>query len=212
LLERGKMQEFADRFVAEAERFYPARKEAQNYTSLVGARALDRLRDGIEECKSRGARILSADARLAEKGNSLAPTVVLDAPGDCRLMQDEIFGPVLPLVAYDDLNQALDFVNDRPRPLALYGFSHDKEVQDKIVRETVSGNVTINGTLVHIAQNDLPFGGVGPSGIGAYHGREGFVRFSHAKGIAKVRLFDPTRLLTPPYGAVAKILAKFMTR
>lgn len=210
LVPRGELDALAKALLAQIGALYPRDGGAKDYSTLVGARALERLDKGLDECRSRGARILSADLATTPRG--LPPTLILDPPADCLLMEEEIFGPVLPLIPYDDFDTALHFVRQRPRPLALYLFTHDRALERKTLDMTISGNVTINGTLLHIAQNDLPFGGIGPSGVGAYHGFDGFKRFSHARGVAKVRLFNPARLAMPPYGRIAALLARFMTR
>ena len=212
LVDRGRLDMLAEKIASQAAAFYPPRTAPEHFTSIVGERSRDRLLAGIEECRARGARIVAVDAVRPGGGNAVAPTLVIDPPHDCRLMEEEIFGPVLPILPYDHYDEALAFVRSRPRPLALYVFTRDRATEEKTLRRTISGNVTVNGTLLHIAQNDLPFGGVGPSGVGAYHGHDGFKRFSHARGIAKVRLFNPARLAMPPYGRVAALLARFMTR
>jgi coniferyl-aldehyde dehydrogenase len=212
LVERSRMEALATALMEEVEVFYPARSASSQYTSIVGERSYGRLTQAIEEARGRGARIISAGTVLAGSGPTIAPTLVLDPPADCHLMEEEIFGPILPIVPYDRLEDALTFIRARPRPLALYVFTHDGDIEKQVLAGTISGNVTVNGTLLHIAQNDLPFGGVGPSGMGAYHGYEGFKRFSHARGIAKVRLFNPARFAMPPYGRIADWLARFMAR
>ncbi|MCF1465841.1 coniferyl aldehyde dehydrogenase [Agrobacterium vitis] len=222
LVEKAKLGDLASALISQAEAFYPRQVGTQHagpqhagqeqYSSLVSARAHERLLTGIEECRARGAKLITADIAMPSQGRVIAPTLVIDPPADCLLMEDEIFGPILPLIPYEDFDSALKFVRERPRPLALYIFTGNRATEKKALLNTISGNVTINGTLLHIAQNDLPFGGIGPSGMGAYHGHEGFKRFSHARGIAKVRLFNPARLAMPPYGRMAQFLARFMTR
>lgn len=115
-------------------------------------------------------------------------------------MQDEIFGPLLPVVPYDSLAEALAYVNQRPRPLALYYFGHDRAEQRRVLEQTHSGGVCLNDTLLHVAQDDLPFGGVGPSGMGNYHGHEGFKTFSHARAVFAKSRVNAARLIYPPYG------------
>ncbi|MUZ75579.1 aldehyde dehydrogenase family protein [Agrobacterium vitis] len=217
LVEKSKLEALASALISQAEAFYPRQAGLQHagqeqYSSLVGARAHERLVKGIEECRTRGAKLITADIAMPSQGRVIALTLVIDPPADCLLMEEEIFGPILPLIPYEDFDSALKFVRERPRPLALYIFTGNRASEKKALLNTISGNVTINGTLLHIAQNDLPFGGIGPSGMGAYHGHEGFRRFSHARGIAKVRLFNPARLAMPPYGRMAKWLARFMMR
>lgn len=212
LVQRDKLDMLVEALQQDAQRFYPKATATEQYTGLVGKRSYARLAKGLEECRERSVRIVTADITLPKSGTSIAPTIVVDPPLDCMLMEEEIFGPILPILPYDRIEDAIALVRSRPRPLALYIFTHDGSVERKLLEQTISGNVTINGTLLHITQNDLPFGGVGASGIGAYHGREGFLRFSHQRGIAKVRLFNPTRLAEPPYGRLASFLALFMGR
>ncbi len=127
-------------------------------------------------------------------------------------MREEIFGPILPVIGYRDLDEAVSIIADRERPLALYCYSNDREFRQGILRQVTSGGVTINGTLLHIAQDALPFGGIGPSGMGAYHGREGFLRLSHARGIYQVGPVNFFERLGPPWGRLARVAAKFLAR
>jgi coniferyl-aldehyde dehydrogenase len=142
----------------------------------------------------------------------MMPTVILDATLEMRLMQEEIFGPILPIVTYKVIDDAVAFVNARARPLALYVFSDDRKCVEKIVTHTTSGNVTVNDTLMHYAIDDLPFGGVGQSGIGAYHGEEGFKTFSHAKGIFEQARRNFAGLIRPPFGRVTDLVLRYLLR
>jgi coniferyl-aldehyde dehydrogenase len=137
---------------------------------------------------------------------------VLDPPPDCLLMREEIFGPVLPIVGYDRLEDALAFINERGRPLALYCFTHNKVTRERILGGATSGGVMLNGTLLHAAQDDLPFGGIGPSGMGSYHGRDGFLRFSHPRPVYAVGAINGLELLGPPWGALARLATRFLLR
>ena len=212
LVPREKMGQLAEALVKRIEAFYPKGSKAADFSSLIAERFQTRLANALEEVRQRGAKIVTCDIDLSGAGSRFAPTLVLDPADDCLLMQEEIFGPVLPIVPYDTVEDALAIIARKPRPLALYVFTHDRKTEKRLLRNTISGNVTINGTLLHIAQTDLPFGGVGPSGQGAYHGFEGFARFSHARGIAKVRLFNPSVLASPPFGKMATWLARLMMR
>lgn len=212
LVPREMMPQLVAALVEHIESFYPNATPAGHFASLIAERFRARLGAGIDEVRARGAKVVTCDIDLSGAGSRFAPTLVIDPPADCLLMQEEIFGPVLPIVSYGSLDDAIAFIGRKARPLALYIFTHDRKTEKRLLRHTISGNVTINGTLLHIAQTDLPFGGVGPSGQGAYHGFDGFVRFSHARGIAKIRLFNPSVLASPPFGAMAKWLARFMTR
>ncbi|MGG7516479.1 aldehyde dehydrogenase family protein [Allorhizobium undicola] len=211
LVPRPLLQPLADAILREITRFYPENRQGVDYTSLVG-NGLERLEAAIAEASAAGAQILTCETPLPGPGKRLAPTLVLDPDRRSSIMQEEIFGPVLPLVPYETLEEALRFIRSGPRPLALYLFSGDKAEQAEVLTETHSGNVTLNGTLMHIAQSDLPFGGVGPSGVGAYHGRDGFRRFSHAKGVSEVRGLNPARLISPPFGRLARLIARFQMR
>lgn len=212
LVPRDKVDELAKKLVERVKSFYPEATAASDYSSIVAERFAQRLRDAIEEARTRGARIVRCGLDVSGVGSRLDPTLVIDPPADCLVMEEEIFGPVLPIVPYNTIEEAIAIINAKPRPLALYVFTRDGETERGVLGKTISGNVTINGTLLHIAQTDLPFGGVGPSGQGAYHGFDGFVRFSHVRGIAKVRLFNPSIFAMPPYGRIADLLARFMTR
>jgi len=125
--------------------------------------------------------------------------VLIDPPADLALMRDEIFGPILPLKTYRTIDEAIAYVNQRPRALALYLFARDRRVIDRVLTHTVAGGVCINDTLLHIAAEDLPFGGVGPSGMGHYHGRDGFDTFSKLKPVFRRHWLGLGRLLRPPH-------------
>jgi coniferyl-aldehyde dehydrogenase len=129
------------------------------------------------------------------------------------VMQEEIFGPLLPIIEYDSLDQAIDYVNDRPRPLALYIMSFDSDTQQRLLSQTHSGGVCINETVFHVAADDAPFGGIGPSGMGHYHGKEGFLTMSHAKTILSRGKLNTGKLVHPPYGtAIQQLLMKLFLR
>ncbi len=145
----------------------------------------------------------------SSRPHTLAPTIVLGATDEMRIMQEEIFGPVLPIMTHREIDEAITYINARPRPLALYYFGDSAEDRRKVLARTTSGNVTINGTLMHYAQDDLPFGGVGLSGTGAYHGIEGFRTFSHAKGVGR---WNASNLLRAPCGQVADRILGLMLR
>lgn len=201
-----------DKAVAALYRDGPA---SGDYTSIINDRHYARLIGLIDDARAKGARIVEVgykpiDART--RPHTLAPTVVLDATDEMKIMQEEIFGPVLPILPYRDVNEAIAYVNERPRPLALYYYGGNGEDRRKVLRRTTSGNVTINGTLMHYAQEDLPFGGIGPSGMGAYHGIEGFRSLSHAKGIFEQGSWNSANLLRAPFGRLADTILKLMLR
>jgi coniferyl-aldehyde dehydrogenase len=194
---------------------YPSGPTSEDYTSIITDRHYARLIGLLEDARAKGARVLEMGRNPADgcrRSRTLAPTIVLDPRDDMRIMQEEIFGPLLPVRPYRDIDEAIAYVNAQPRPLALYYYGHDRDEERKVLSRTTSGNVTINGTLMHYAQNALPFGGVGPSGMGVYHGIEGFRRLSHAKGIFKQGRLNAATLLRAPFGALADAILKFMLR
>jgi coniferyl-aldehyde dehydrogenase len=191
---------------------YPNGPASDDYTSIINDRHYARLTGLVDDARAKGGRILEVGRKPVDarrRPHTLAPTIVLDAKDNMRVMQEEIFGPVLP---YRDIDEAIAYVNARPRPLALYYFGSDGGDRRKVLSRTTSGNVTINGTLMHYAQDDLPFGGVGPSGMGAYHGIEGFRTLSHAKGIFKQGRWNGGNLLRAPFGRLTETILKLMLR
>jgi coniferyl-aldehyde dehydrogenase len=182
-----------------------------DYTSIVNAGQYARLKSYLDQAHAAGARIIELAPGDAGK-RVLPPTLVLDARDDLALMQDEIFGPILPLVAVDSVDAATDYINARPRPLALYHFDNDKARTERVLERTIAGGVTVNDAVLHIVQNDLPFGGIGPSGMGQYHGRDGFLTFTKQKPVLYQARFSSSALLRPPYRKAADVLLKFLTR
>lgn len=203
---------FAEAVMAQVQRSYPKIAGNKDYSSIITQRHCDRLLQAIHAARAAGATVLSHEDDGAGAHCKIGPTVVLNAPESSLLLTEEIFGPVLPIVAYDSLDEALAFVRARDRPLALYGFSDDQRTRNRLLEQTISGGVTLNGTLLHIAQETLPFGGVGPSGIGAYHGYDGFRRLSHARGVHQIGAFNAFERIGPPWGALASTLAQVLIR
>lgn len=198
-----------DEFVRECERVlaarYPNPEANTDFTHLINATACERMQELVEDAESKGARVLPADSRHRNNAAGrrfFSPTLVVGANDSMRVMQAEIFGPVLPIVEYASLDDALRFIAGRQRPLALYYFDRDKSRIKRILEQTVSGGVTINDCIFHFVQHQLPFGGVGPSGMGAYHGFDGFCTFSKKKGVFLQNSFVGSfldRSLKPPY-------------
>ncbi|MCQ4241297.1 coniferyl aldehyde dehydrogenase [Stutzerimonas stutzeri] len=211
LVPRTRIEGFIEAYSQVVRRFYPQLSDNPDYTSIINPRQQARLQDYLDDAQARGARLLplfeqSQDRRMPHH-------LLLDVSDEMRVMQDEIFGPLLPIVPYDNLEQALAYVNARPRPLALYYFGYDKAEQQTVLERTHSGGVCLNDTLLHVAQDDLPFGGVGPSGMGHYHGHEGFLTFSKAKGVFIKQRFNASRLIYPPYGkALQKLVYRLFMR
>jgi coniferyl-aldehyde dehydrogenase len=205
-------------FIAEAQRavkkFYPRLAANRDYTSIVNERQYQRLRRYLDEAKAKGARIveLNPAEEPLEESRKLAPTLVIEPGDDLALMREEIFGPVLPVRTYRRLGDAIDYVNRHPRPLALYYFGEDAEKRDTVLARTISGGVSVNATLMHVVVENLPFGGVGASGIGAYHGEIGFQTFSHRKGVFLQSRFNGAFLLRPPFGHLTDLMLKLLLR
>ena len=156
----------------------------------------------LKDARDRGAKIVELNPSKEEldpNARKMAPHLVLHAKDDTVLMQEEIFGPILPIRTYESLDEAIAYVNDHPRPLALYFFEHDQKRIDQVLRDTIAGGVSINETMLHCAQDDLPFGGVGASGMGAYHAREGFDTFTKKKPVFYQSRINGSALLKPPY-------------
>jgi coniferyl-aldehyde dehydrogenase len=201
-----KMDEFVESAERSVKRMYPTLLENDDYTSVVNQRHYDRLNSYIEEAKAKGAKVVEinpADEDFRQQPNyKIPPTLVINPDDDLQVMQDEIFGPVLPVKGYSELTETLDYVNHKPRPLGLYYFGNDDAEESKVLTHTTSGGVTVNDVVMHVAQEDLPFGGVGPSGMGAYHGHDGFKTFSHAKAVFTQSKINVAELagLRPPYG------------
>ena len=194
---------------------YPKGPTGADFTAIVDDKQFARLNALIDDARNKGARIVTVGVKhetALERPRTLAPTLVLGANDSMRIMQEEIFGPVLPVIPYRALDDAIAALNGRPRPLALYLFGPDDADRAKVLARTTSGNVTINGTLLHYAQDDLPFGGIGASGIGAYHGREGFRALSHGKGVFEPGRWNASALLRAPYGWIAERVLGFFLR
>jgi coniferyl-aldehyde dehydrogenase len=198
-----------DEFVHECEivisKRYPHPASNADYTHLISQANWERMRDLVDDAQSKGARVLQVDSKHGDVPvgtRFFPPTLILGANDSMRVMQAEVFGPILPIVEYSVIDDALDFINARPHPLALYYFDLNKSRIKKILERTVSGGVTVNDCIFHFVQHQLPFGGVGPSGMGAYHGFDGFIAFSKKKGVllqnALVGSFLD-RALKPPY-------------
>ena len=195
-------------------RHYPRLKDGPDYTSIIHDAHYQRLQALVEEARASGAAIETfpdASAHDPER-RIFAPTVIVDPGPDLRVMQEEIFGPVLPVLGYERIEDAIAFVNARPRPLALYHFDQDRRRTRQVLAATLAGGVTVNDCVLHIAQSNLPFGGVGPSGMGHYHGHAGFLTFSKQMPVLHQARWSSMALMRPPYGKLADFLARFLTR
>jgi len=201
LVPREKLDAFVASAREVAARLYPDAVNNPQYTSIVSPRHFERLMGLAGEATAQGATSHALfDAPAQAERRRLPPVVLTGVHEGMRVMREEIFGPLLPVVPYDDLDAAIAYVNERPRPLALYIFDTDETRIDRVVDGTISGGVTINDTLLHAAEHGLPFSGVGASGMGGYHGEVGFRTFSKEKPIFRQARFNGAGLLNPPYG------------
>ncbi len=203
--------------VAGATAMYPTLLDNEDYTSIVSDRHFERLQGLIEDARSKGAEVIEVNPAGEDFGNAnqrkLPLTILRNATEDMTAMQEEIFGPVLPVRTYKAVDQAIDYINDHDRPLGLYYFGENKAEQERVLTRTISGGVTTNDVVFHVSMEDLPFGGVGPSGMGSYHAIEGFREFSHARAVYHQPKVDVTKLagLKPPYGkATEKAAARLL--
>ena len=214
LLPKGRMEDFIAAYLQEVDTTYPNIGDNPDFTSILNDRHFARLSGLVEDAKAKGARVIEIGTRHRGVSHSrmFPPVLLIGVTDEMAVMQEEIFGPILPVVTYDSLDEAIAYVNARPRPLALYFFGTDKISQRLVVERTTSGGVLINDTILHYAQDDLPFGGVGPSGMGTYHGAEGFKTMSHPKAVFKQARFNLADLFRPPFGKVYDFLLNVMLR
>jgi NAD-dependent aldehyde dehydrogenases len=213
LLPRARMAEFIDAATRVAARMYPQLARATQYASIVSDRQYQRLVMLREGAVAGGARVHSLDATADDPaGRRFPPQLLSDVTDSMAVMQDEIFGPLLPLVPYDSMDDAIAYVAARPHPLALYLFEQNRTLIDDVLARTVAGGVSVNDTLFHFAQHTLPIGGVGASGMGGYHGEAGFRTFSHLKPVFRQARFNGAGLLDPPYGARFRRVLELLLR
>ena len=200
LLPRGQEQPFIEAYQAHFRRLYPKGLDSPDYGSIINAAQYERLTAWLAEAKQAGAQVHPCASPARDDGaRRLVPHLLTEVPGHCQLMQQEIFGPLLPLVPYDSIDEALAYIAARPRPLACYLMSLDPALQHRLIRETHAGGMAINECLFQVAADDAPFGGIGPSGMGHYHGHEGFLTFSKAKTVLRRGRFSAGTLIHPPY-------------
>jgi coniferyl-aldehyde dehydrogenase len=207
LVEAAAREEFVRLAAAAATTMYPKLTDNPDFTRIVNREHYQRLRGLVDDATQKGAEVLevnSARESTNEQNRVFPPTLLWNVTDQMTVMREEIFGPVLPVVTYRSLDEAIAYVNARPRPLALYYFDRSSKRVESVLARTTSGGVTVNDTILHIAQNDLPFGGVGPSGMGSYHGFDGFLTFSKKKGVFLQSRFTTLGLLRPPYGELAR--------
>ncbi|MBK8360539.1 MAG: coniferyl aldehyde dehydrogenase [Comamonadaceae bacterium] len=192
---------------------YPS-LDSPDFTSVIDERAFNRITRALDEAQERGATLvqLVPGPKWDAATRKIAPHIVLNAPADCELRTREIFGPVLPVIPYTSVDEVVNAINAGPRPLAFYPFSNDKRLIHDLIHRVMSGGVTVNDIVLHTGQHDMPFGGIGDSGMGHYHGYEGFVTFSKLRPVFYQAPFSAIKFLWPPYGKFATKYLDFLTR
>lgn len=216
----ARLETFINSFRQAFEQQYPSILDNPDYVAMVNERHFDRILGYLEEAREKGARVVELNPAgenwaADRKRHKIPLHLVIDPDNDLLCMQDEIFGPILNIKSYRDVEDCIRFVNSKPRPLALYYFGHDTEEQEKVLSRTLSGGVTINDVAMHFSCDDLPFGGIGPSGMGSYHGFEGFKTFSHARAVYKQAKIDLMKMAgtLPPYSEkIDKMMAQQITK
>ncbi len=211
LVPEERVGSFVEAYRQAVRGFYPTLADNPDYTAIINDRQLARLHSYLSDATSKGALLIPMFEQ--DQDRRMSHSLLLNVSDEMIVMQDEIFGPVLPIVPYKNLDQAFAYINQRPRPLALYFFGYNKAEQNRVLNETHSGGVCLNDTLLHVAQDDMPFGGIGASGMGHYHGHEGFLTFSKAKGVLIKQRFNAAKLIYPPYGkSIQKLIQKLFVR
>jgi coniferyl-aldehyde dehydrogenase len=206
LVPRDQEDEVIGAVIKGVSTMYPSLLANDDYTSVVNGRNYERLKGYLDDAKAKGAELIEVNPAgedfASSNGNKMPLTILRGVNDDMKVMQEEIFGPLLPVRTYDTIDEAIDYVNAHDRPLGLYYFGQDSAEEQKVLARTISGGVTVNDVLFHNAMEDLPFGGVGPSGMGNYHGQDGFKTFSHARAVYRQSGLDVGKMsgFKPPYG------------
>jgi coniferyl-aldehyde dehydrogenase len=213
LAPREKVEAFAEAVLAAARKLYPTLRANADYTTIATERHRARLGEMLAEARAGGARIVEMPNDIGAGTSRKFPlTLVIGATESMRVLREEIFGPILPIIAYGELGEAIDYVNRHERPLALYWYGRDAQHRDRVLHETLSGGVAVNDCMWHFAQEDAPFGGVGASGMGAYHGERGFLTFSREKPVFYQSRWNALGLIHPPYGRAFETLVALLKR
>ena len=213
LLPRDRQTEFVDAAKEAVAGMYPRLAANPDYTHIVNARHYERLKNLVEDARRKGSGVVEmnpASEALDESARVFPPTLLLNCSDEMTAMNEEIFGPVLPVVVYSTLDEAVEYINARPHPLSMYYFDNNRKRVRDVLARTLAGGVTVNDCVLHVGQPNLPFGGIGPSGMGQYHGFDGFVTFSKKKGVFLQSRWSPVSFLRPPYGPLARRILKFL--
>lgn len=215
LVPRARRDEFVRAWLASVRRRYPTLAANPDYTAVANARQAARLREWLDDARERGVSVVQhrPEGDPPPPGVELIPpTLLLDPPDEARVMQDEIFGPLLPVKSYDSHDEAIAYIQSRDRPLAFYPFDRDRARLRRTLDAVVAGGVCVNDTLIHFGQHDLPVGGVGPSGMGQYHGEAGFLAFSKPMPVLYQSRLNGMFVFDPPYRKLADFVVRLLTR
>ena len=214
LCPKGKVEEFIKSYQKQFQAMYGDKLQSADYAHVINSNQHNRLLSWLDDAVSKGAKVVPANGQKIERSSrELATQLVTETTDDMLIMQQEIFGPILPIISYENISETIDYVNQRARPLALYIMSFDTETQQRLLSQTHSGGVCINETIFHVAADDAPFGGIGDSGMGQYHGKEGFLTFSKAKTVLSRGKLNIGKLVHPPYGGlIQRLMLKFFLR
>ncbi len=214
-----KLQDVIEAAKKAVTNMYPSILDNPSYTSVINERHFSRLNDYLAEAQERGQTILpinpAGEDFSSQQGTlKIPPTLVPQPADDLKMMEEELFGPLLPIRTYSNFEETIDYINSKPRPLAAYYFGEDAAEENALVSRTTSGGVCVNDVVMHVAQEELPFGGVGPSGMGAYHGQKGFQTFSHAKSVYRQSNFNIGKLggMLPPYSKATENTIKMQLK
>jgi coniferyl-aldehyde dehydrogenase len=213
LVPKAQRQALVDALIDAFKTMLPEASGGRDFVAAINARHAERLRGYVSDARSSGAEVTELQWTASGGGASasMVPlTLVIEPSQSSAVMREEIFGPILPVLGYDDFDEALAVINSKARPLALYYFGNDRGEIDKVLKRTISGGVTLNDVIMHYTMDELPFGGVGASGMGAYHGFDGFKRFSHARSVYTQSRFDVGAMLRPPYGPRFEKMARIL--
>ena len=212
LIDAPRRDAFVDALCAELRTRYRDAAMTADYTRVINDSQYRRLANYVDEARARGARVIEPVVFEGARERLFTPTLVLDAPDDSALMREEIFGPILPIRTYRTVDDAIAWINTHDRPLALYPFSHDASTVERVIAQTLSGGVSVNDTLLHFGVHALPFGGIGPSGSGAIHGRTGFETFSKLLPVFRQSRWAASDWIRPPYRGRADRMIRFLAK
>lgn len=208
----NQIKDFIQKYRETFNTFFPDYENNKDYTAIINNSQKERLMNYLEDARKKGAEVHEMVENVNNSNEKMPPYLLTGVLDNMLVQQEEIFGPILPIISYKEVDEVKDFISNRERPLAIYLFSNDKKLQHYFENFSHSGGLCVNDTLMHVAVDDMPFGGIGHSGMGHYHGHEGFLTFSKAKGVFKKNITLTSKVLNPPYSPLLiKLLYKILT-